>query len=314
MTDLHILNGDSISQLFAKSGISGEAFVWREVLCEGQAAEDLTSEEHWQYRLAYLKGTYSFFEQEKYDELKNGFIQLDLHSYNSIHLWFEYDLFCQINMMALLGWLASKGYSAERVFLICVGDHPAYDKLVGLGELSQTQFTALMADRQQVEEVDLTIAAALWKYWCTGEHHKLVETSLQLDQERFPYMTPALKAHLQRFPSVSTLLTEVENHILSLIAVKPQTKKAIVGQLLKRDNYYGFGDVQYFNILENLLPLLREEQGLLYPNISRVGRFPVEKPSNSNSQVSRHRFFGGASQTDYLYDETAQRLIRQEPT
>ena len=300
MTDLHILNGDSISHLFAVSGILGEAFVWREALCEGQAGIDITSEKHWAYRQAYLKETYSAYEQKKFDQLKNDFQQLKPHDYGEIHLWFEYDLFCQVNMIALLAWLAASQIASEKVYLICVGTHPDYDKLVGLGELTQEQFTALKTTRQQIIEWDLQIAVKLWNQWCTGQHHKLIETSLQLDQERFPYITPALKVHIKRFPFDSTLLTEIETEILNLISAQPKTAKAIVSQLLRRENYYGFGDLQYFNIIENLKPLIREEQGLL--------QLISSENLGSEFQLSRNLYYGGASQQDYFYNEMTKSL------
>ncbi len=306
MVDLHILNGDAIAPLFEQADIPGEVFVWAEVLCEGRSGIDLISEEHWQYRQAYLQETYSFFEQEKFDSLKNGFQALDLYNYKNIFLWFEYDLFCQINMIALLAWLSTQNYKGQ-IRLICVGEHPDYDKLVSLGELTPTQFTALLENPHQLKEADLQTAATLWTHWCSGQHDDLLETSLVLNQERFPYVKPALQAHLKRFPYDTTLLTEIENYLIQLIKEKPQSAKALVGQLLSRDNYYGFGDVQYFNIIENLKLIMREDQGLLYWDTSAD-----EDTSNTNSKknINREFYFGGASQKDYFYSEEAGKLIK----
>ena len=303
MSELHLLNGDSIAPQFEKSGLPGRAFVWREVLCEGQADTDLTSERHWQHRQVHLNETYSFFEQQLFDDLKSGFLALDPHLYDAVYLWFEYDLFCQVNMMGLLSWLSSKRYM-DNVYLVCVGEHPDYDRLVGLGELTQAQFTAMIDCRQKLNGDDLAIVSTLWKQWCEGHHHKLVETSQQLDQVRFPYMTPALKAHLQRFPHTSTLLTEIESAILNLISDRPRSAKEIVGQLLRRDNYYGFGDVQYYNILEGLKPLLKEEQELLRLNEAALNQFQ----EISQGSLIRENYYGGASQTDFTYNSNNQTL------
>lgn len=308
MVDLHILNGDAITPLFQQAEIPGEVFVWSEVLCAGRSAIDMASEVHWGYRQTYLKETYSFFEQEKFDGIKKRFQSLDTHQYKGIFLWFEYDLFCQINMLALLAWLSTANYAAAQIHLVCVGAHPEYDQLVGLGELTQKQFAALINTRQQLKETDLQTASTLWTLWCTGHHEDLVETGLQLNQDRFPYVVPALEAHIKRFPYSSTLLTEIENQIIDLIRAKPQTAKDIVRQLLNRENYYGFGDVQYYNIIKNLAPILREEQGLLYLDASGDEQ---QQSTNHRTKINRNFFYGGTSQKDYFYSERIGQLIKK---
>ena len=54
---VHVLNGDSTVPTLAKSRISGDVIVWRELLCDGPIKKTIGSDEFWKER-------YAFFENE----------------------------------------------------------------------------------------------------------------------------------------------------------------------------------------------------------------------------------------------------------
>jgi hypothetical protein len=60
-------------------------------------------------------------------------------------LWFEADLYDQLQLAQILARLASLGVAAQRVTLICIGEHLGIAHFGGLGELSVAHLARLPA-------------------------------------------------------------------------------------------------------------------------------------------------------------------------
>lgn len=118
---LHITNGDSFTSRLQSLQLKGDVITWREMLCEGKTLSSVGSESFWKTRFEFLN--------KNYKVSKSWFIEKTLKEYRSlcnhkqqdqIVLWFEYDLFCQINMLAVLSWLKQHRRHAE-ISLVCSG-------------------------------------------------------------------------------------------------------------------------------------------------------------------------------------------------
>ena len=57
-------------------------------------------------------------------------------SYDELILWFEHDLFDQLNLIQLLTWIRERLPAAKPVSLVCIGSFPGHPRFKGLGELS----------------------------------------------------------------------------------------------------------------------------------------------------------------------------------
>ena len=60
-------------------------------------------------------------------------------------LWFEADLYDQLQIIQILARLADLGVPAQRITLICIGEHPGIARFGGLGELTAEQLRELPA-------------------------------------------------------------------------------------------------------------------------------------------------------------------------
>jgi len=264
---LHLLNGDSTLHQFRKTNIEGDTIVWREILCEGKAVADLSTEQFWNTRQVFLQQFVTDFDPQQYEQLKRTFQNIKLSNYEEIVLWFEYDLFCQINLLGVLSWLYAKTRNAKiKISLICVGTHPNYSKLVALGNLSLAEFAALYRERNELSVEDLAFASRIWAIYCSANHDQLLTKVQQHTSTAFPYLEIAIVQHQKRFPNSENGLTDIESKILELLLQTPCTKRELVGTLLKTQEVYGFGDLQYFKFVEDLKPLLKEEAGCLSVN------------------------------------------------
>lgn len=76
-----------------------------------------------------------------------------------------------------------------------------------------------------------------------------------VESNEWPYLNRAMTSYIQRFPSSENGLGAIESKILDLSANGPLKGKQIIKLLLKIDRAYGFGDLQYMDILVNLSDL-----------------------------------------------------------
>ena len=119
---LHIVNGDHTADILKLTNLKGDIVVWREVLCEGTILKDVGSDEFWQARYAYFENELGVSKLEYFDNTIKEIIQLeDLEGYTDVVLWFEYDLFCQVNLLAACTYLLNSFRTDIAYALVCAG-------------------------------------------------------------------------------------------------------------------------------------------------------------------------------------------------
>ena len=241
---LHISNGDSFTSRLQELPLEGDIITWREMLCEGQTLSTVGSESFWKTRFDFLS--------KNYRVSKSWFVEKTLKEYRSlcnhkqqdqIVLWFEYDLFCQINMLAVISWLKTHRRHAE-IYLVCSGKEDGSDKLYGLGELSDEQLLVLYDKKRLLSQDDIEYADYVLQLYCSDNPIRL-ENLKDFGDYQFEYLSEALKAHLRRFPTIKTGLNELETNVLQIAAQEtPTDKKALLGSILRSQGIYGYGDTQ----------------------------------------------------------------------
>ena len=90
----NILNGDSLAYSFADTKIEGDIIVVREALIDGNLSGD-SLHDFWQSRAKYMGLPATEYHNKVVTEFEKIMSAPDKSEFN---LWFEYDLFCQVNM------------------------------------------------------------------------------------------------------------------------------------------------------------------------------------------------------------------------
>ncbi len=252
---LHITNGDSFTQRLGSLKLKGDVITWREMLCEGQTLTNVGSESFWKARFEFL--------HKNYKVTKSSFIEKTLKEYRSlcnhkqqdqIVLWFEYDLFCQVNMLAVISWLKAHRKYAE-ISLVCSGKEDGSDKLYGLNELNDEQLLKLYENKVVLKQDDIEYADYVWQLYCSNNPIRLENLS-DFKNYKFDYLSEAITSHLHRFPSIKNGLNAMENNILQLsLDKKLKSKKELLGTILTNQGTLGFGDSQYERAISRLKPL-----------------------------------------------------------
>lgn len=252
---LHITNGDSLTNRLKSMDLKGDIITWREMLCEGKTLTNVGSESFWKTRFEFLN--------KNYKVSKSWFIEKTLKEYRSlcnhkqqdeIVLWFEYDLFCQINMLAVISWLKTHRKYAN-ISLVCSGKEDDTDKLYSFGELDDAYLLQLFEKRTELKQDDIEYADYVWQLYCSDNPIRLENLS-DFENYGFNYLSDVIKAHLRRFPSIKNGLNDLENHVLRLsVDEKPKSKRQLLTTILTNQGVYGYGDTQVERIITTLKPL-----------------------------------------------------------
>lgn len=304
--NLHILNGDSSWHLFQETGIPGETLVWREILCEGPVQHEIATPEFWSKRDDFVKSEFGAGPAD-YKQLIDDFEKLkDFKSYTEIILWFEYDLFCQVNMMALLSWCYRQNVHDHcKVSMICVGDEPGYERLIGLGRIPPHRYTELYEERTILTGPSLAYADRVWKAY-TSEDPNELEFAL-MPHPVFSYLSGAMKSHLKRFPYTSCALNEIEQEILITIQNEEvHNVDDVVRHMLQWQHYYGFGDLQYFRHIRLIRDLIIFEDPM---TLSSIGKEAISGNWSRNSVSGLNYQLGGSEASSFNWNEDSGELI-----
>ncbi|WP_420583385.1 DUF1835 domain-containing protein [Reichenbachiella sp.] len=245
MITYHILNGDALKEQFPNY-IKGELLVARECLVDGDVKSQ-TLEELFQVRAKYLSETYGDITVEDYRNLTvNEFEKIKAISNGSeINLWFEDDLFCQVNFWFVCHVLQQLVKEAD-VFLIRPEVHTPY----GFAALDQQGLAQAYADRVQIDA--LPDLAGLWEAYRADDLDRLVSVGQEL-QTDFPFIPAAIQAHLDRLPKEGSLGRPKES--LKQIINELQTEEfgPVFKEFNKRESIYGFGDLQVKRLFDELV-------------------------------------------------------------
>lgn len=305
---LHITNGDAFTQRIQKLNVQGDVITWREMLCEGKTLTHVGSESFWKTRYEFL--------HKNYKVSKSWFIEKTLKEYRSlcnhkqqdqIVLWFEYDLFCQVNMLAVISWLLANRKYAQ-ISLVCSGSEDGTDKMYELNELSDEQLLGLYKNKKVLSQDDIEYADYVWQLYCSNNPMRL-ENLTDFEDYQFDYLGDAVKSHLQRFPSINNGLNHMENNILRLaLEKKPASKNALLKNVMQNQGNLGFADTQYERAITRLKPLFTAFNPV---RLTKKGKEILEgKTSYYSCLQDNDVYLGGALKYNFLYNTDTSRILK----
>ena len=249
---LHIHNGESTAGTLREFGFSGEHFAFKEVLMCGPTPDGLSQDDWFALRAKFLADEYELeLEDAERDLRKQEQILESISDHDEVVLWFEHDLFCQINLIYLLDRSSQRLSGATRLSLICIGEYPGVDDYRGLGQLTGEQLASLFVGRHQISDSESKTAARAWAAYCSSDP-RAIATLLNEDTSSMPYLHLALLLHLARFPSVRNGLGRIENRALELISRGTVDFKSLFPMFAKSEPVYGLGDSQFWSELKRL--------------------------------------------------------------
>ena len=305
---LHITNGDNFTSRLNKLDIKGDVTTWREMLCEGKTLTNVGSESFWKTRYEFL--------HKNYKVSKSWFIEKTLKEYRSlcnhkqqdhIVLWFEYDLYCQVNMLAVISWLLANRRYAQ-ISLVCSGKEDDSDKMYSLNELSDEQLKGLYNDRKELTQDDVEYADYVWQLYCSNNPMRL-ENLTDFKNYQFDYLGDAIQSHLKRFPSIANGLNSMEHNILNLAREKkPDSRNGLLKSVLENQGNLGFADTQYDRAISRLKPLFHSFNPV---HLSKKGKEVLDNKTSYYSFIRDNEvYLGGSLKYNFLYNTDTSRILK----
>ena len=271
MKTLHVLNGEATAHSFASAGLPGDVVIWREMLSEGPLlASPRNDGELWTLRRNWLTAQFSDRMQkdteDTYEEkVVAEFARICRYAeYDEVVLWFEHDLFCQINLGFLLACFIRVDLTETVLRQVSINQFPGVIKFKGLGQLTGAQLATLYPQAEQLTTLELTLAAQMWKAYATPDVTALANL-LTENFGRLRYLRVALLAHIARLQIGINGLPLIENEILTIIRASPKTIRQVVAEWLANDSIYGLGDWSIENYVAQLIrqELVQDMDGVL---------------------------------------------------
>lgn len=302
---LHITNGNNLTDYLKDLQYEGHFLTWQEMLCEGPTIERLDSNEFFNLRKNFLQDFYDIEinEAELWQELD---ILNHTDQFQKIVLWFEYDLFCHINLIAILSLLHQKKIKLP-LYLVCSGRVKGEKELKSLTELKPEQLQQHYDSKIELTSEDSDLMHSLWQVYCGNDHNLFKPFIVQ--KSSFPYLSNCLKAHLERFPDAETGLSTLEMHTLQMISDnKIKSKRHLLGYILNFQGYYGFGDMQINRMIDMLEMFYNQEGDQLVLN--NKGHKAIEERHNFSSEFKAPMIFGGVNKLDFKFSKIQNKLIK----
>ena len=254
---LNITNGDSAAGTLSEAGIPGKIISWRDVLHEGPVDASLPLSKLSEERARFIsdKGWDDFAHVSGSFQERDHAIQ-HLDYFDEVVLWFEDDLYDQLQLIQLLNFFAAGGAARKKLSLIQVDGY--------IPPLSKSRLEELDSSRKEVTEQQLEIARRAWRAFGSSDPTR-IHAVLQQSTAPLPYLAAALRRHLEEFPSSTTGLSRSEREALTAISSGHATPVRAFLEVARMQESIFLGDIIFYSYLERLSdpanPLLTWKDG-----------------------------------------------------
>jgi hypothetical protein len=162
MTRLHVTNGDIVVDLLRRAGLADAALAWADVLHEGPVPAGLDDAGLRRVRAQFLAGADGVDAAAALARLEARDRALAANRDGEYLLWFEADLYDQLQIAQILAALGGLGVAPGRVTLVCIGEYPGIAHFGGLGQLEPSQLGGLLSAAARLTSEALDLGAAAW--------------------------------------------------------------------------------------------------------------------------------------------------------
>jgi Domain of unknown function (DUF1835) len=238
---LHVTNGESAARGLRLTGFGGTVLAWNDVLHEGPLPR-LPPAELRRRRAAFLSecGWGSDREIAADLERRDRFVERALQGRRHVVLWFEHDLFDQLQLLQILASYVAARRAEARVEILNVGEVEGRPDFRGLGELTPIELEGLW-DRRRPLTAEPALATRAWEAVCSPEP-TAIEALLAGPTEALPFLGAALHRLLEEFPDTTSGLSRTERQLLEALAEAPRTPLELLVDNGRREEAPFMGD------------------------------------------------------------------------
>jgi len=240
----HILNGDTLKDQFPTDSLTGEIIIARECLVDGNVSGE-TLQKLIESRIVSMHEMYGTSPKDYLQKAAPELNKINDIKDGEVNLWFEDDLFCQVNFWFTCSLLKEKSISA---FLVS----PSVPLRYGFGGMNSKNLLAAFEDRKLLTKVQISQFAQLWRAYQNNDMASLSSISKLLADE-FDFLKEAIQAQIDRLPDGDGLPERTLRELVNEFG--DQDFGLVFKEFSNRLPIYGFGDLQ----VKRLFDLLKEK-------------------------------------------------------
>jgi hypothetical protein len=318
---LHVANGTSTTMTIEAARIPGAVSIWADPLHDGPVPGALSDAELVDVRARHLGGSAEPSFSETVAGLKEWRrIIADHDAYGELVLWYEHDLFDQLNLIQLLTWIHDHLPSSKPVSLICIDSYPGRPSFKGLGELTVSELTPLLETRKSVTNGQYEMADRAWRAFREPTPEPL-DRLRESDTSAMPYLASALTGFLREFPWTTDGLSRSERRLLQLTAAGSLTLTSALPRMDDGQRAYYVSDESLNDLADGLagaapaMLTASDGEGLRRTvAITDTGREMLAGRLDRVAVCGLDRWFGGThlqAGNMWRWDEESQRIRPQ---
>jgi hypothetical protein len=241
---LNITNGDNAAGTLTEAGIAGKTIAWRDVLHEGPVDTSLALNALSKRRARFISERgWGDFAHVSGDFAERDRVIQHLDYFDEVVLWFEDDLYDQLQMIQLLDFFSRGSPRGKKLSLIVVDGY--------IPPLSAAKLKQLDDARAPVTTEQLELAQRAWKAFGSDDP-SAISLLLSGKTSALPYLAGALVRHLEEFPSTTNGLSRSEREALTAIEEGHTTPVAAFMEVGNKQDSIFLGDIVFYSYLERL--------------------------------------------------------------
>lgn len=319
MAELIITNGDSTAGSMREAGFPEEIFCWKDVLHDGPVPA-VAWDELADIRSRFLAAAFG----EPLAEIRKDFHERDrilarLKAFDKVILWFEHDLYDQLQLCQILDYLNG----LNRPPSVHLMQSETY-----LGIIPPPQLPACRDTVRPLTSQEITDGSRFWQIFTGTDPRKLHEFIDYTGPLKFlPAITKRL---LQTFPFRDNGLTLTQRYTLKHLLKGAKRVASLFGDYWQEEEIKYLGDWSFVKYLEELafcpsplidgfsVTLSRESAQKVYQQsvaLTATGRDVLHGKQDHIALNGIDRWIGGTHLTPenlYCYDPGRERLVKVE--
>ncbi|UQB67914.1 DUF1835 domain-containing protein [Epilithonimonas zeae] len=234
----HITNGDYLAEELKKTSIEGELIVCREALVSGNLKAD-SLEEFWEARAKSVSQDYNVSKESYYEKSVSEFEKiLNIPEGSEVNLWFEDDLFCQVNL-----WFCISLLSNRNDLKIYRGFPKINNHWKGFSDSDNSDLEESLKSRVLFNKNDIELTLNLWKAYQNNDIDSLKQLS-DNQSNCFHFLKEVTDAYIHIKPE-NFIRNQIENGLKDFDSVFKKFQEEL--------GIFGFGDMQVKKFYEKVL-------------------------------------------------------------
>jgi hypothetical protein len=246
---LHLVNGDLLASQLQGASFFETHLVFREALIVGPT-QAIGMDEFWKVRTAFITSSYGVTAEEYTQKTVLEIERLNsLPEDTEICLWFEDDLFCQVNLWFILFFLAEiPKFKLSRVFPPI---STTESRWAGFGQADLDLLEKCYQARIPFFTPDLALGSSLWKAYRSQDWDLFKNLSHQASP-CFNSLEEVCQAQFDRLPGAHGL-GKPEQILKGILAGGTTDFPLVFKEFSRQAGIYGFGDLQVKALIASLL-------------------------------------------------------------